>query len=570
VLKTLTVSNFALIEQTTVEFTEGLNILTGETGAGKSILIDALSIILGNRASVDYIRTGKEYFRIEAIFDLTNNSVITRLLEEQDIAVEEDGTFIISRRLSRHGRNSITMNGCHVTLGFLRQIGEKLVDMHGQHENQALLRPETHLPLLDAYDSLIKEKLEQYRYVYQKWLELNKELSISETNSRDRIQRLDMLKWQTEEIAAASLKPNEDEDLEREIKILANAEKIAGSFNRAYSLLSQGSKGFSGVLDALAEVKRELETAVRYDERTQVPLAVITDTLYQLEECSRDLRDYCEGIEFNPQRLAQLQNRMDLIYKLRKKYGPTIDDILTYYQQAVAEITTVSNYDEYIVDLTKQKGTLEIQLTCLVDELHTLRCNAATEMAEAIQSHLVHLGMPKAKMIIEVTKLPQFNLNGRSDVTLLFSANKGEEPKAVHKIASGGELSRIALALKTVCSARDSVGTMVFDEIDTGIGGQTAQMVAERIAMVALHKQVLCITHLSQIACMADSHIYIEKQVSEESTNTVIRRLNKSEQLTELARMMGGDVTRLAVENATQMLDSARIKKEKWKNKAQA
>lgn len=565
-LKSLTVTNFALIEQAMVEFDEGLNILTGETGAGKSILIDALSVILGNRASVDSIRTGCDFFRVEAVFDLSQLRVVHTMLEEHGIILDDEATVIISRRFSRLGKNTIMINGCHITVSALRQIGEKLVDMHGQHENQALLRPEAYLAMLDSLDGRTRTTLEQYRKIYTNWLEIIKELSILEKNSRERAQRIDMLNWQTTEIAAAELKIGEDEELEQQIVVLANSEKIAKAVNHAYILLEQEGEGLNGVLPTLAEIKRELEIAVRYDPKLEEQLVGVSNALYQLEESCMDLRVYGEEIEFNPQYLAQLQERVDVIYKLKKKYGTTITEIIAYYDQAIIELADITNYDQKFAQLTKEQHKLEAKLGELADELDSLRHQASEELAKQVCNHLVDLGMKNARFMIEVVPTLQFTPYGRNEVMFLFSANPGEQPKLLHKIASGGELSRIALAIKTVCAARDAVGIMVFDEIDAGIGGQAGHMVAEKVAQVASARQVLCITHLPQIACMADQHIYIKKQVDGERTNTVIRILSKPEQLIELTRMISGDeITQIAVDNATQMFESAYAKKQKWR-----
>ncbi|MBC8015531.1 MAG: DNA repair protein RecN [Sporomusaceae bacterium] len=570
-LKSLTVTNFALIEQAMIDFDEGLNILSGETGAGKSILIDALSVILGARASVDSIRTGCDFFRVEAVFDVSQLTSICKIIEDQGIVIDDEAIVIISRRFSRLGKNTILINGCHVTVGILRQFGERLVDMHGQHENQALLRPEAHLAMLDALDVRTKETLEQYRKNYNNWLDLIKERSLLEQSSRERAQRIDMLNWQTQEIAAANLKPNEDEELEQQIMVLANAEKIAKAVNHAYILLDQGSDGLSGILSALAEVKRELEVAVRYDQRIEGQLIGINNALYQLEESCMDLRVYGDEIEFNPQQLARLQERVDVLYKLKKKYGATLSEVLEYYNQAALEFADIKNYDQKFDKLGKQQVELEAKLTKIANELDALRQESSQQLSKQVCEHLTDLGMPNAKFIIKVLPTFQFNANGRNEVLFFFSANPGEEPKLLHKIASGGELSRIALAIKTVCADRDSVGTMVFDEIDAGIGGQAGHMVAEKVARVACSRQVLCITHLPQIACMADRHIYIKKQVDGDRTSTIISVLSKEEQLIELTRMISGnDITQIAVDNAMQMLDSAHLKKEKWKKKTQA
>ncbi len=567
-LKTLTVFNFALIEQAIIDFSDGLNILTGETGAGKSILIDAFNLILGSRASVEHIRKGAEALRVEAVFDITGNAAAVALLGEQEISGEEDGTLIVSRRFTRNGKNAVTVNGCHVTLSFLRQLGEMLVDMHGQHENQSLLRPETQLMLLDGFCPELKGRLEMYRAVYAEWLATVRELENNQSKSRERAQRLDMLKWQTDEIAAAQIKCGEEVELETEIKILTNLEKITTALQLAYSILSEGGKGQGAVLGGLAQVKRELEAVVRYNSKLEPQLGLVADALYQLEDCSRELRDYCESMEFDGQHLAALQARADVIDKLGRKYGATTQDILKYYQQAQQELAAISGYDELIEGLTRKKAELEQRLTGLSGELTALRSASAGLLAEELKKHLIHLGMPKVKFLITVETGSRFTVNGCNEVAFLFSANAGEEPQPIFKVASGGELSRLALAVKTVCAAREMAGTMVFDEIDAGIGGQTAQMVAERIAMVAAVKQVLCITHLPQIAAMADAHIYIEKQAEDDRTITKISCLKEGGQLTELARMISGTVTAVALENAAQMRQSAVNKKEKWKNKA--
>ena len=554
-----------------VEFDEGLNILTGETGAGKSILIDALGVILGNRASVDSIRTGCDFFRVEAVFDICQLLSIYKILEDQGIIVDDEATVIISRRFSRSGKNTILINGCHITVSILRQIGEKLVDMHGQHENQALLRPEAYLAMLDALNAKARPILEQYRKNYNNWLDLIKELSVLERSSRERAQRIDMLNWQTKEIEVAELKLNEDDELQQQILVLANAEKIANAVNRAYILLDQGSNALGGVIPALSEVKRELEVAVRYDHRIEAQLVGVSNALYQLEESCMDLRVYGDDIEFNPLQLAQLQERMDIIYKLKKKYGATIGEILEYYNQAALELADINNYDQKFAKLSKQQGELEDKLTKMANELDCMRRQSSGDLSQQVCGHLADLGMPNAIFIIEVLLTSQFTPNGRNEVSFLFSANPGEQPKLLHKIASGGELSRIALAIKTVCAARDAAHIMVFDEIDAGIGGQTGHMVAAKVAKVASARQVLCITHLPQIACMADRHIYIKKQVDGERTHTILKVLSKDEQLIELTRMISGnDITQIAVDNATQMFKSAYLKKEQWKNKTQA
>jgi len=569
-LKSLQVVNFALIEQVRIEFVAGLNILTGETGAGKSILIDAINIVLGGRASVDAIRTGCDFFRVEVVFDISDNTAVKTMLEKQSIIVEED-TLIISRRVTRSGKNTIIINGCQAPLMVLRQLGELLVDMHGQHENQALLRSGSHMALLDAFDSRIGSELNQYRQTYQQWLRTTEELTRLSQRSREREQRIDMLTWQTQEIAAATLKAGEEEQLEAEVSVLANAEKIAKAAQHAHALLNQGVKGSLGIITALVEVKKELETVVRYDSRLSGSLLMIKEAFYQLDEVAMEISSYCDAFDFNPNRLSKLQDRLDIIYKLKKKYGASIEEILTYYNQAVSELTLIDNASEKIAELEKLKVKQQERLRISSDELDRLRCESSVKLSKEICHHLTDLGIPNAQLIFEVTRTNEYTVSGNNQVVMLFSANLGEELKALHKIASGGELSRVALAIKTVCANRDDVGVMIFDEIDAGIGGQTAQMVAEKVALVACNKQVLCITHLPQMACMADGHYYITKMTEGDRTYTTVRELDPNQQILEITRMITGEnTTALALENTSQLVAMAKKKKEIWKNKAQA
>lgn len=570
-LKSLNVTNFALIENASIEFFPGLNVLTGETGAGKSIIIDALSAALGYRASVDAIRTGCDFFRVEAVFDISNIPSAQQMLDEQGITPEEDGTIIINRRLSKTGKNTIVVNGCQVTSSVLRHLGDKLVDMHGQHESHILMRPETHLGLVDSYNKDILEELDRYRRIWRIWNETKAEIEYISNSAREREQRIDMLKWQTQEIAAASLKMQEDGKLEAEVRVLANSEKIAKSVNTAYGLLNHGSKGATAVISTLAEVRRELEIASRYDVKLQGYATIVTDVLYQLEDAALELRDYCDSFEYNPNRLAQLQERLDVIDKLKRKYGSTIEEILAYYDHASAELSSISNYDQRLNDLAEQKNRQEKELASSAVRLDALRQKAGKALSSAISRHLADLGLSKATLEFKITTTEDFTPNGKNQTCIVFSANPGEELKPLHKVASGGELSRVALAIKTVCADQDDTGVMVFDEVDTGIGGQTAQMVAEKISFIALSKQVLCITHLPQMAVMADRHIHISKQVEGDRTYTLISELAEEERVLEVTRMItGSDITELSLENTSQILKTAQGKKEKWKNKAQA
>ena len=560
-LKTLTVWNFALLEQVEIEFDRGLNNLTGETGAGKSILIDALGAVLGHRLTTDAIRTGCEWLRVEAVFSTEDETALHAFLSEQAID-DADGTLIITRQITAKGKSMILINGCHVTLAVLRVIGEFLIDVHGQNENLALLKTENQFALLDNSNSQIAGLLTAYHAVYHAWRELEEQLTAKQAAAKDYANRIDMLRWQSQEIEGAQLKEHEDEVLEAEIKRLANAEKITESTEQAYALLNGGSDS-NGILADIALLKQSLEALGRYDESLADSQRMVEDAVCQLQEVFYNVRDYSEKLEFDPQRLDQLQGRMDTIDKLRKKYGATITAVLQHQQKLQAELTAIENYDDDIADLKAKISSAQEKVRVQAALLTEARQTAAGALSQAIGRQMSALGMPDAKLSIGLSALPEFSLNGADALSMLFSANLGEVEKPLAKVASGGELSRIALAIKAVAAAGDSApASMVFDEIDTGIGGKTAQMVAERIALVAAYKQVLCITHLPQIACMADVHLYISKSVQGSKTVTSVKHLSAGEQVNEIARMASGmDVTSASLGNAREMIDHAKIKK---------
>ena len=569
-LKTLTVWNFALLEHVQVEFGSGLNILTGETGAGKSILIDSLGAILGARMSADFIRTGCDWLRVEAVFTLDDESLgLHELLTAQAID-DSEGELIITRQLGRNGRSNVLVNGCHVTLAVLRQIGAYLVDIHGQQANLALLKAENQLNLLDQYDPDILEARAAYQQAYQDWRAKQKAYTEKEQASREYAQRLDMLRWQDREISEAELQPGEDETLEAEIKKLSHAEKISDSVQEAYALLDSRTKEGIGVLAALSIVKKDIDEMSRYDDGLDNLRQMVEEATISLQEAAYELRDYGEGMDFSPEKLDKLQSRMDVIYKLRKKYGATIDDVLAHPPKVRAALADIEHYAADTPPPPTATAAAAKKLAAAAAVLTKRRTKAAGELAKAIGSQLLELGMPQARFEIRVAPLTDYGPQGLDEVGFYFSANPGEEEKLLQKVASGGELSRIALAIKTVAASRDaSVPSMVFDEIDTGIGGRTAQMVAERIALVAQYKQVLCITHLPQIACMADAHLYISKRTEEGTTATQIRPLSERERISEIARMASGaDMTTASLDNAREMVSHAKMKKDAFRREA--
>ena len=561
-LQVLKVFNFALIEQAEIEFSKGFNVLTGETGAGKSIVIDALSVVLGGRSSVDMIRSGSDQFRVEAVFDLQQHSQVMDLLVEQAIPVEEDGLMFISRAVSRQGKNTVLINGTHAPLSLLRSLGDQLLDMHGQHENQALLRPESYIDLLDGVDSQLAALLAAYRNSYELWRQTKEKIASVDKDDRQRVQRIDMLKWQAEEIDAAKLGKTEEEELPRQIALLTNAEKISTSVGNAWSILSDGGRQGKNVTDLLQECRRNLENAARFDDALFSYVQQLSDLVVQLEDVTPGLRDYLDRIEFDPGKLSRLQERMDLIYRLKQKYGSTVAEVISYGRNARQELENLERHDEILTGLRKQLSLQTMELEEQADSLSERRIQVAESMSQAIEAHLKDLGMPGGRFSILITSNDSYSPSGKDQVRFEFSANPGEELRLLAKVASGGELSRVALAIKTVCARNDGAQVMVFDEIDAGVGGHTARRVAEKIGQVALNKQVLCITHLPQIASMADSHIHIEKKLIDNRTQTFVHRLTAEDRLEELARMIGGEpITKAGLENAAEMVRSAKEQK---------
>ena len=561
-LQSLRVWNFALLEEVAVEFGAGLNILTGETGAGKSILIDALGAILGQRVSSDAIRSGADALRVEAVFSLEESDAeLCALLADQEIEYEDE--LIILRKIARTGKGSILVNGSHVTLTFLKKLAPHLVDIHGQNENLALLREDAQRNLLEGGDSDLCTRLAAYAQVYADWKEKTRLREERAEEIEDIGERLELLRWQEKEIAEAELTVGEDEELETEIRRLSHAERLVENAAEAANLLSEDGEEGLAVLSALARVTHALDEVARYDDALANAQNMIEEAYISLQEASYEVRDYLDSIDADPARLDRIQTRMDVIDRLKKKYGGTIPAVLDRLSSVRSELESADNYDMDMAQLDKEIGTLHKQLKNLAAELTARRQEVGAALSADIARELQGLGMAKARFRIVVTPAEKYTSRGADSLAMLFSANVGEAEKPLEKIASGGELSRIALAIKSIVAARDTGGTsMVFDEIDTGIGGRTAQMVAERIAFVAHYKQVLCITHLPQIACMADNHLYIAKRVKGDTTVTQVTALSDEERVREIARMASGDdVTEAALANAREMLAGAGKKK---------
>lgn len=569
-LKSLRVSNFALLAEVSVEFGTGLNILTGETGAGKSILIDALGAVLGHRISTDAIRSGCDALRVEAVFSCGDAAAeLIPLLEAQEIDCGDDDLIVV-RKVSRHGKSAALVNGSHVTVSFLRRIAPYLVDIHGQNENLALLREDSQRRLLEDGDAALGARLAAYRAAYDAWREKCALRAERTAAAQEADARLDMLRWQEREIAEAALRAGEDEQLAAEIRRLSHTEKIMEHAADAGTLLSAESPRGIGVLTALALIRRDLDEIARYDDTLSNARSMIEEAYISLQESSYEIRDYIERIDADPARLDSMQARMDVIDRLKKKYGGTVSAVLAHLDAVRTERAAIDNYDVDMAQLEQAISALEGRLAECASALTARRQEVGAQLSADIARELQELGMPDARFRIVVTPAEKYTSEGADSLRMLFSANVGEVEKPLENIASGGELSRIALAMKAIVAARDTSGaSMVFDEIDAGIGGRTAQMVAERIAYVAQYKQVLCITHLPQIACMANEHLYISKSVQGDTTVTQVAPLSAEERTREIARMASGDdVTEAALANAREMRANAQKKQNEFQRKA--
>lgn len=556
-LQALHVHNFALIEDARVEFTEGFNILTGETGAGKSILIDAFGIVLGARASSSFIRTGEDSLWVQAVFspdaDGSVKEKLTEILKEQGI--EEDEALFLRRSVNKNGRSQSSINGVQVPLAVLRRVSACLVDVHGQHENQELLRSRTPMKLTDNYGGQsLRGKKAAYMEIYRRYRQAEKELLDLETKGSDRERLMDRLDWEINEIKAANIVVGEEERLKEEAGVLRNGHKISAAINKAYNFLDKDG----GALEMLAEAREEAATALRYDDAVQPLYDLLDSTWISGEEARSQLRDYVDNKDFDEERMQEVQERMDLLYRLSKKYGGDEEHILEYLEKAEKQYALLEDVDLAIEEAKKKLRKLKAEIETAAAELTEERKKSAALLSEKITGHVQDLAMPHAAFSIEVEEEADYTPSGRDRLEFCFAGNKGEGMHPLGQVASGGELSRIALALKTVLADSSHVPSMVFDEIDTGVGGVTAQKMAEKMALIAVNAQVLCITHLPQIAAFAERHIYIAKGTEEGRTFTKLSVLDRQGRIEEIVRMTAGDRATLAArENAEELLKAA-------------
>lgn len=548
-LHNLYVKNLALIDEIEVDFRKGLNILTGETGAGKSIILGSINLALGGRYSSDMLRNEEEPGYVELTFFMENEAQIA-LLREKDI-YPEDGMVVLSRKLI--GKRSVSkINGETVPISLLKEIASILIDIHGQHEHQSLLYKKNHLTILDAFaKDTIQNIKTQVSEQYRTYRQYREELEKSQIGEKERIKEVGFLEYEIKEIEEANLKVGEDEELEEQYRRMINGKKITESIDEAYGYTTDSGNNAS---DLLSRAIRCLQDAAHYDEKASELYDQLSEVDSLLNDFNRELADYRESFEFSEEEFYEVETRLNEINRLKSKYGNTIEEILEYYEEKQQRLLKLQDYDYYLETLQKKLKEAESELASVSLMLSNLRKEAAKELQVSIKNGLLDLNFLDVQFEIVFTELNDYSAIGKDEVEFMISMNPGQPVRPLGDVASGGELSRIMLAIKTVMAEKDQIETLIFDEIDVGISGRTAQKVSEKMAVIGRNHQVICITHLAQIAAMADSHYLIEKQVSDGKTKTTISILDKEQEIIELARILGGaEITETVIKNAAEM-----------------
>lgn len=553
----LYMKNCALVEELRLNIDKNLNILTGETGSGKSIIIDALGLCLGDKYDRSFLRKGTDKGLVEAVF-LSDNIYLKKILDENDISMEDDNLLVITRLIYSDGKSTARVNGRTVKVSLLKEIASTLIDIHGQHQNQALFNKDTHLKFLDLFGENELEKFKvAYRKVYHKYSELKKALnSLTENKDEMQIQReIDLLRFQINEIEAANLNKNEYEDLLKQREVYRNSEKIYNNLNSSYSKLHNGEYN---VIDLIGLASKELNDISKYDSVLSEYSDTVERIMYELQDISGDIRNYKDNIDFEPYELEQIELRIDEINNLRRKYGDSIDDIFEYYEKIKDRLDEILNRDERVEQLKSQLMNIEEDLKIKANKLTKARIEVATTLEKILLDELKSLNMKNVMFKVNFEE-SSFTLNGIDDIEFMISFNLGEDIKPIYKVASGGEMSRFMLAFKTILADIDDIDTLVFDEIDTGISGIAAQIVGEKLSDIAKKKQIICITHLPQIAANADTHYCIEKDTSNNRTFTNVSKLNQCQRKNEIARLIAGNnITEKTIEHASEIIEMAK------------
>lgn len=553
-LLNLHVKNLALIEEVDVDFEKGLIVLTGETGAGKSLILGSVNIALGNKASKDMIRKGTDYSLVELTFSVSENCA--KQLKKYDIYMEEDNIVTVTRKISE-GRSISKINGETVNIKTLKNVMSLLIDIHGQHDHQSLLYTKNHLDILDKFakDSILELK-EQIKEEYSKYTKLIKKLEEFNIDEGQKAREIEFAEYEVNEIESANLKPEEDIQVEEEFKKLSNSKEIVSALSEIYNALSYETAG--GLGDIINKAVMDINSIKGMDEK----ISQFQTELYDIDNLCRELTsqiyDYNSGMDFNPEYVREVEERLNVINHLKLKYGNSIEEILRYKEEKEEYLEKLNNMTDEMESVKNQISELEVTLNNLCTKLSEQRKKAAKELEVLVKQALVDLNFIAVEFEIQITRKESIGENGFDNVEFMISTNPGESVKPLVKVASGGELSRIMLAIKSILATEDDIDTLIFDEIDTGISGQTAMKVAEKMAKISRNHQVICISHLSQIAAMADSHYLIKKTADENSTTTSIKKLTRQQSIEELVRINGGSgITEAGLIHATEMKDMA-------------
>lgn len=569
VLSELHIKDYVLIEERTISFGEGLNVITGETGAGKSLIMDCINLALGGKASLDMVRSGCNSAFIEAIFEGTHGTDLIGVLDEVGISPSDDGILILSREISVNGRNRCRINGQTVTCNVLSQVGECLVNIYGQHEHQVLARPSSHLSILDGFGGHdVTEAAERYMVEFKRWSDISRELKAMRAEEEENRRQQDFLSFECEEIESAAITEGEDVALEDEKNRLSNWERVSNELRRTYGLIYEaGSGDFMPAVDLVSEATKSIDVAVKYDSSLSPVHMLMSSALEELTEASSLISKYLDDMDFDPSRLDEVEERLALVSRLKRKYGGSISDVIAFAAECKDKLERIENFEKRSDDLERQYRLSSLELLKLADVLTYARKTTASKLEDAVVKELKELCMTSVQFKVEMRSLSggqevvigdetvRVASNGKDDVEFTFSANVGEPLRPLAKIASGGELSRIMLGIKAALAASNVIPTMIFDEVDQGVGGRTANAVADKLTKISHGRQSIVVTHLAQIACVADHHLNVVKNSDENKTTVEVRTLGYEDRVGEIARMLGGEeLTSLTLQTAREML----------------
>ncbi|MGL5067020.1 MAG: DNA repair protein RecN [Sarcina sp.] len=562
----ISIENFALIESVSLDFKDGFNILSGETGAGKSILIDSINYVLGSKFNKDLIRIGADKTFVEGVFSVDNNLKLKEILEE--LTVEYDDVLIISRESSSNGKNISKVNGKSLILSDIRRITSRLVDIHGQHNNQNLLNREMHIYYLDSFcGDGFNGKLKKYQLEYENLKAIDRKIfELSKEGKNEKL--IDYLEFQLKEIKAVNLRIGEEDELRERFNILSNSEKIGNALSSSYGKLSGEGAGGQSIIDTMSDINKDLASVEIHSKKIEEINSRLSSVYYELEEIARELSDENSNITFNDSELDEINSRLYQIASIERKYGESEEAVLKYAKDLEIQLSEMLDCEKIIEELNEKKKQHIIKLDTIAMKLHGIRSKAAIALRDSVKAEFEYIGLGKCIFEVEVALDNNFNDLGKDNVQFLISTNPGQPIKPMEKIVSGGELSRIMLALKAVFIDKDNIPTVVFDEIDTGISGQIAQSVAEKMYEISLKHQVFCISHLPQIASMSDNHYFVSKDISDGKTFSRVEKVDIEKKITEIAKMLGGvKLTESTIANAREMVVLTENKKIEIKNR---